>query len=1064
MRRRFLLQAGLVLLLLLIVVVQVDRIMGRFGGDLLDLGDTAPGSLAPETVAFLRGLDQPLSITCFLTFGERLPPHLKDLEGSIRTLLTAMERQAPGLVTWRVIDPDLSGTAGAEYAARHRVSPIKVRRVVRDEGSEQTVWSSMVLALGDYPEVLIQDLQPAQLPRLEELIVAQLQALRAPPRPVFAVATPPGYDGLRGTLANYGEVVDLDLDSQPVIPTEADLLFWVQPARVTTENRRRLRQFVALGRSAVLAGSAYAVDCVGDDEGRPVWQTRALPQAWHDLLLPLGLTPAADLLLDRGTGPLTFPCGSVARTLEPPFALRCLPAFYNQRSFLGPARGGLSFSGASPLAVDPGRAAREGFEAEIVATTTDGARVVPLPEGRFTEENLRGGLPVPKQNLMVLLHPQDPGQGQILVLASPTLLQDGRLDDPAYAHPVFLRTLVRTFTEPRRLVWGRLEKGGPPPLAVPGGTGRLFWRLAASLAVPLALLILGLRRSRVAGPLSGGGTRRGSRRPAVAIAAILGIALLTGFIRRGPALDLSNDDLNTPAPLTRALLERDRNGLVAELISSPRADLPAPIRQAQERAADLLTGHGVPLQRLAPEGLAPEARQQLATQGLRPFVAEQVAHDSTSTRPVWSALRLQRGDASTVIPRLDGQTASHLDFLLAAALRRLEQGRTPRVALAADPPRLSPAEAMEDYQRQGLVAPTGADIFSRVAAILQDYGYRVEPVNPREPVLADRPEVLLWLQPRRDASRMTHLLGRYLASGGKGIVALQHYNIQQRQYRGAGFETVYWPQPQFQDLDPYLRLFGVEQVREVLMDRTRSHLDLETQVNRGAVREYDPQQVALPFLIRAVPEGYATDAAITRNLGDLLFVWGNRFNVDQPRLASAGLRSQVLVSTSSRAWAYPWQGGWLPAGAFRPDRLLPGPQPLVLLLQGPFPRTPVPPDLALSPGADASLGPGSTSEGALLLIGCSEMFRNEYLQAAGFAHDQLLLNAVAGLALGPELAELQGRHRAPRGFSFRSSAEKLAWRTICVWAGPLAFLLVGLGRWLAWRRGPRVAIPGNEAR
>ncbi len=48
---------------------------------------------------------------------------------------------------------------------------------------------------------------------------------------------------------------------------------------------------------------------------------------------------------------------------------------------------------------------------------------------------------------------------------------------------------------------------------------------------------------------------------------------------------------------------------------------------------------------------------------------------------------------------------------------------------------------------------------------------------------------------------------------------------------------MYWPQPQFQDLDPYLRLLGVEQVREVLMDRTQSHLSLETQVNRTAVRD-----------------------------------------------------------------------------------------------------------------------------------------------------------------------------------------------------------------------------------
>ena len=77
---------------------------------------------------------------------------------------------------------------------------------------------------------------------------------------------------------------------------------------------------------------------------------------------------------------------------------------------------------------------------------------------------------------------------------------------------------------------------------------------------------------------------------------------------------------------------------------------------------------------------------------------------------------------------------------------------------------------------------------------------------------------------------------------------MQHFNIQQRQYRGSGFQTVYWPQPQFQDLDRYLQLFGVEQLREVLFDRTQSHLNLETQVNRTARARVRPAKGRLAFL------------------------------------------------------------------------------------------------------------------------------------------------------------------------------------------------------------------------
>ena len=144
------------------------------------------------------------------------------------------------------------------------------------------------------------------------------------------------------------------------------------------------------------------------------------------------------------------------------------------------------------------------------------------------------------------------------------------------------------------------------------------------------------------------------------------------------------------------------------------------------------------------------------------------------------------------------------------------------------------------------------------------------------------------MQPRRDSGPILLLLSQHLAQGGKAIVAMQHFNIQQRQYRGSGFQTVYWPQPQFQDLDRYLKLFGVEQLREVLFDRTQSHLDLETQVNRTAVREYDPQKVALPFLIRAVGQHYDLTSPITRHLGDQLFIWGNRFALALGRAKQCG--------------------------------------------------------------------------------------------------------------------------------------------------------------------------------
>ena len=390
-------------------------------------------------------------------------------------------------------------------------------------------------------------------------------------------------------------------------------------------------------------------------------------------------------------------------------------------------------------------------------------------------------------------------------------------------------------------------------------------------------------------------------------------------------------------------------------------------------------------------------------------------------------------------------TRTHLEFLLAAASHSLQQGRKMRVAVISDLPRLSPAEALEDYQKKGLIAPGGTDVYSDLKALLADYLYDVHYINPRTPVMPQDIDVLVWMQPRRDSGPILLLLSQHLARGGKAIVAMQHFNIQQRQYRGSGFQTVYWPQPQFQDLDRYLKLFGVEQLREVLFDRTQSHLDLETQVNRTAVREYDPQKVALPFLIRAVGQHYDHTSPITRHLGDQLFIWGNRFALHSSDLNSAGITAQTLISTSPQAWAYPWQGGWLPPEVFAPQTYLPGPQPLAALLTGPFP------EVAFAEDEDGRatlqrVGERPRQTGALLLIGSSEMFKNEHLLTPGFQHDQFLLNAVAYNAYGEELATLQARRPTPRGFPFQSTESKRLWRVFVVGAGPLLFLGYALYR------------------
>ena len=1052
MRRVFLLQAIAAALLLLGVTVYAGRLLRVAGPALLvDLGGQHAASLPPALRRQLTDLDGELTATLFVSARERLPSHLQDVEETACALLEAMVDAGDGAFSYRVIDPDLSGAAGARYAAARRVSPIRVRRVVDDAESQAEIWSSLVFSRegrNRRDDVLIQGIENAHLPHLAHLVAAYLAAEVAPPQPAFALSSPAGYRQLPAYLSQHGPVVEIDVDGSGQIPEDVDVLFWIEPRQATPRHIAAVRRFLASGRSVVLAGSAYDVRYTAAAQNEVRFRIEGTGPAWERLLEPFGLQPIADLVMDRNAGAVTVAVDGVPRLVDAPFHLRNLPAFRDFRPFRTPARGGLSFVGASPLRIDPRRVAEAGYRAHVAATTTEHAWVRALPIADFGVQDLTADLPVPKQNLMVLLTPDDPWAGQLLVLASASPFRDGILEQAGFGHAVFVRDLARTFADPERLVRLRVDRRRPAALPPMSDGARIGWRLVVVGLVAAAWLALALTRlvREHRGDLWRGRTG-GPRRRWRPVVVVIGLAAAFTVLRgplAGLRFDFTAAGVHTPDPDLVDELRRRAGSLRAELVQSPPSQLPARVRTVGERVLAVLTEAGVPVEIQRPD-LGDMARRALAADGLVPFEVERVQRDTSVTTEIYSSLRLHAGQQATVIPRLDEHTAAHLDFLLAAALRRLEAS-APVVTVISDLPRLSPAEALEDYQKKGLSAPQGVDVYGRAKQLLRDYGYDVRHVSLREPVFPDTPAAILWFQPRRDSTPILTQMSEHLARGGRAVVATQHFNIQQRQYRGTGFGTVHWPQPQFQDLDRYLRLLGVEQVREVLMDRTRHHLELATQVNRSAVREYDPQQVALPFLIRAVGANFSAASPITRNLGDLLFIWGNRFSLDADALAAAGMRADVLVTTTDQAWSYDWHGGWLPPEALQPGGYLPGRQPLAVALSGSFPAV----DVVRTEEAGTQLrvrGVADAAPGHLLLLGSSEMFKDHRLFSDGFTHDQLLLNAVADAVYGPSMAALQARSAsAVHGFTVRGTTVRNVWRVAVVAGMPFVLGVIAVLR------------------
>ncbi len=1046
----------------------------------LALGGDESARLHPATRDYLEHLSGRVSLTYFVTERRRMPSSMKGVEEPVRALLDRVAAAAPGKIDVRVIDPTLDPSQGPAYASQKGASPVEMREVVGDESGEGTVWSSLAGAHDRHPDALLDHITASDLPHLEDWLVRSLTDAEQPVQPVIAVSAPRGgftrvRELLRAAAAESDRsapaprVIEVDLDRSPAIPREADWLVWIEPEHVTREHAVELERFLDSGRSAVVAGSLYSIEAVTRPvPASPGYRANLSRCDWPVLLEPFGLSLDPELVFDRTNETIgrQRPDGSLAPPAVP-FPV-VVPPTQIESKFLRGAPPRLLVGSVSPIRIEPSRLATEGRTAEVVATTSEHTRMLAIPSGEFDDRASEEARPVSKQPWLVLVQPSDGWRGDLLVSGSSTLFHDAPYGQSENGNQAFLRTLLRTFAQPSRLTRIRVPRPEPPRFSAPSAAARLGWRATVLFGVPALLLGVSLRVARGAPNLE-----RRARGMRVAMAAAAGLVLLVAASRVAsrvwnPEIDLTDDRVNAPSPVTKTLLDAVRDGLEVELVATEPQRVPSALKSLEPRVMSMLRNLGLRPRVVRPEDLPAAERDALSAQGIEPFDVERTEADATASARIVCALELSRQGHAEVLARLDERAFQHLEHWVAAAARRLGGAPPRRVAVLSDLPRLSPAEAL-DLQQRGYTAPVGSDVYSSAKDLIARQGYQLVEVNPTEPTIPANTDLFIWLQPRF-TDKLLPALSAYMAGGGHALVALQHYNIQQRQYVGAGFKTVYWPQPQWHGFNDYTQTFGVRQVGEkigeqpgeILFDRSHADLELETQVHRSGLRERDTQQVSLPFLIRATAEQLSRSSVVTSRLGALLFIWGSRFTVDAPRLETLGLHATTLATTSPSAWTYAWGGGWIPPERFaEPDTGKLGPQPLALFLEGSFPDvqwTRTEEGHEVVNGARAQAEPKHT--GQMMLIGSSEMFKNPHLFEAGYQHSSLLLDAVALLADGPELAEVQARQRAPRAFGYRPAEAKARWREVIVLLPVLLFAGYGALHRLVRRRpvlrgGPR---------
>ena len=1104
MKARDALAIAVILCLLLLNGVFLVRVSRHCRGLRLECGRVKISRLSDETRRRLEALNDDVFVTYYVSDRSRMPSNMRQVEQSVTDLLEALRSAAKGKLQYQIVDPDIDTNIDLpRFAARKGVAPFRARSVERDSYSERTVWSTLTIAYGQRPEVAINGIGPEHLPRLQATVVEYLSQIERPRRAVVALSGPKDTQELAAGISEYydrasrlgsesqkAQVVTVDLAAGQPIPSEADLLFWVdptaplggtsggRPGEVSASLLREVDQFLEKGRSVLIAGSEHLPE-FSEVDGKPALSVRRSGYPSETLLAHFGLRPIAGLAIDKFSDQLLIKENKV----DAHFLIRCNGYNQNFRGLRNEPSGNFLFLAPTPMALDGELLAEKGWTPQVLATTSEETWIAPLPGAPvpFADLTLGKGEPVSKQPLMVLLRPADPWKGSVIVCAASTAFHDGFFKREGVAHRKLLQSLLENLVPLERLVINRAAIVRPQPLPELSSSDRIFWRGACVFLFPALLAGLALLRGAVPRSPQPGVKKSGELvglllRGSVGLAAVL-LGVWCSKLA-GLRADLTKGRLNELASQTRAIAAgaRGDDAVKAELIFSPPDRMPPVMRPLVRRVPGLFrelgrAGAEISLKAIRPEDLDTSGRSALAAAGIEPIKMTTRDEELTTVRTVYSAIRLSSRGRSEVLHFPHPASFENLEFRLAFLLWRLKTGRHPEIAFASDTPRLSAAEAYEYYQTQGLFAPMGTDVYSLARDFLEGCGFRITHINSREPIFPEKPDALVWLQPRRPIERLVTHAVRYLHEGGHVLLAVQHFNIQSRQYRGAEFKIVYWPQPQSPDVERYyFPEIGIDLVREVLFDELKTRITTDTQVNRSAIRpEFDKQPSALPFLVRAAAANFSKSSLITAGVGDQAFIWGSFLRWDKDKLGTWGIRATPLITTSEKAWSFKWKGYWIP------DELFNGPNPndegksgwvgkqaLAALFEGTFPFKEIKREDAF-PGAPQEGAPSppppalqrGEKEGKLLFLGSSEMFKNHRLFDPEFRADHLLLNAVSALALNEDLAAIASRRPVPHGFDYVEPSVRLYWRIFVLASGPTLLILFGLLWWLQSARSSR---------
>lgn len=251
------------------ILILLNVLVAYFPSPRVDLTQNGMFSLADGSERLASSLNDRLEITAYFT--ENLPPPFNATERQVRDLLSEYAAASSGQIIVTFVNPD---DEEKQQAARaDGVQPVAHQKIEEDQVAVVEGYRGMVLHYLDETRTIpvVQDTTG-----LEYIVTSAIKELVGERKPIGVVG---GHGGptLEQGLTSLSSVLKLydvrEVDATQEIDTGLAALLVVGPQEAfSTEELRRIDQFVMRGGSLGVFGGAVAVDLAGQagPAGRPV--------------------------------------------------------------------------------------------------------------------------------------------------------------------------------------------------------------------------------------------------------------------------------------------------------------------------------------------------------------------------------------------------------------------------------------------------------------------------------------------------------------------------------------------------------------------------------------------------------------------------------------------------------------------------------------------------------------------------------------------------------------------------------------------------------------------------